>query len=101
MGRFYERQGLLTREFDAGDISYQRWSAMEKYYEDNSLAIAKYYENHGLSQKDPDEVLAYRWNAASKFYKENPLVRMSADDILVYRWLALATFYQDKGLLSR
>lgn len=74
MGRFYEGQGLLTREFDAEDTSAQRWSAMAKYYEDNSLAIAKYYEKYGLSQMDSDEILAYRWNAAAKFYQDKGLL---------------------------
>ena len=70
MARFYEEQGLLTRDpFDYEQAAEQtafRWQAM-----------AEAYQRHGLLN-----------------YRSNP------DDVMAFRWLAMARAYERAGLLN-
>ena len=70
MARFYEEQGLLTRDpFDyehASDHLAFRWQAM-----------AEAYQRHGLLN-----------------YSSNP------DDVMAFRWLAMARAYERAGMLN-
>lgn len=97
MARFYEEQGLLTRDnFDyeqaAEDMAY-RWQAM-----------AEAYGRHGLLnyRDNPDDVMAYRWNAMARAYEKAGLLndQMDPGDVMAFRWLAMARAYEKMGLLN-
>ena len=65
MARFYEQQGLLTRDnfnyAQAADQMAYRWQAM-----------ADWYANAGLlnDRLDPGDVMAYRWTAMARAYEQ-------------------------------
>ena len=73
MGRFYEEQGLLTRDnFDyaqAADVSAVRWQAMAKFYEDQGLLTRDNFDYEQAA-----DVSAARWQAMAKFYEKHGLL---------------------------
>ena len=68
MGRFYEEQGMLTRDdFDyaqAADVSAARWQAMAKFYADQGLLTRDNFDYEKAA-----DVSAARWQAMGKFYE--------------------------------
>ena len=74
MARFYQGQGLLTRDpFDYGQAADQvafRWQAM-----------AEAYQRHGLLNygSNPDDVMAFRWQAMAKAYEKAGLLNDQSD----------------------
>lgn len=68
MARFYEEQGLLTRDnFDyeqaAENVAY-RWQAMARFYKDQDLLTRDDF-NYELSA----DQMAYRWLAMARYYE--------------------------------
>jgi hypothetical protein len=74
MARFYEKNGLLTRDAfnyeQAADNMAARW-----------VAMAKFYEKNGLLTRD-----AFNYEQAA--------------DNMAARWVAMARFYEQHGLLN-
>ena len=67
-------------------------------------AIAQGYEKLGLlnANMDPGDVKAYRWNAIARGFEKLGLLNNNMDpgDVKAYRWNAIARGYEKLGLLN-
>jgi len=93
MARVYEANSLLNHKMDPGDLMAYRWNATAEGYQQYGLL------NYG---SNPDDVMAYRWLAMARFYEKHNLLtnKIDAGDIKAFRWLAMAREYERLGLLN-
>lgn len=101
MARYYEAQGLLTRDpFDyeqAAENQAARWLAMGQFYKDRGLLTRDDFDYEQAA-----DTTAFRWQAMGKAYENLGLLnyRSNPDDLSAYRWQAMAKFYEKNGLLN-
>ena len=73
MARFYEMNGMLTRDpFDYEEASKNqaaRWQAMARYYETNGKLTRDPFD-----YEEAAEISAYRWEAMAKAYERMGLL---------------------------
>ena len=73
MARFYEENGMLTRDpFDyeqAAENQVARWQALARFYEDQGMLTRNPFDYEQAA-----ELSAYRWEAMARFYEENGLL---------------------------